>query len=269
MVLNGHEGTVWSLAFVSPEHLVSGSDDCTARIWHRTESSTVKCQAVLRGHNGAVWAVVALGNEIVASGSSDETVRIWSLDGQCQAVLRGHTDIVHCLLSLGDGRLASGSSDETVRIWKVNAGSKTAGSTSTTVECEQVLRRQGSDAGSVSSLAICGNYIASGWSDNTVGLWQPGEPWPGQVLRGHTKAVTSVVGLGDGRLASGSVDRTIRIWDTDFAIGSKSKHSDTVHKGPGPVDTVYALANLGNGTVAAASADRMVFVFKPEPRGMR
>jgi WD40 repeat protein len=71
---------VSSVAF-SPNslHLVSGSHDCTLRVWDTRTGGTVL--GPLRGHSGAVRSVAfsADGRRIV-SGSDDGTVRLWDAD---------------------------------------------------------------------------------------------------------------------------------------------------------------------------------------------
>ena len=63
------------------------------------------------------------------------------------------------------------------------------------------------------------------------------------MLKGHTDKVMSVVNMKDGRLASGSWDRTVRIW------GLHDGCCEQVLKGTCPV---WSVASLGNTKVAAA-----------------
>ena len=57
----------------------------------------------------------------------------------------------------------------------------------------------------------------STWEENeieegaTVSL-QFDDPWEG-TLKGHSKDVDSLASLGEGRLASGSMDKTIQTWN--------------------------------------------------------
>ena len=76
--LQGHTGAVLSV-HVSPDgqHVVSGSDDKTVRIWSMADGSAVR---TLQGHTGMVHSVhVSPDGQHVVSGSVDKTVRISSV----------------------------------------------------------------------------------------------------------------------------------------------------------------------------------------------
>jgi WD40 repeat protein len=76
IILEGHTGTVYSVAFSSDgSRIVSGSYDHTVRIWD-TVSGAV--QRTLEGHTSAVYSVAFSSNgSRIVSGSDDYTVRIW------------------------------------------------------------------------------------------------------------------------------------------------------------------------------------------------
>jgi WD40 repeat protein len=66
-------------------------------------------------------------------------------------------------------------------------------------------------------------------------------------LKGHTESVKALALLPDGRLASGSWDETIRIWDiaSQQCVGTLQ----------GPISCVISLAVLANGRLASSSWD--------------
>jgi len=100
--------------------LVSGSYDCTVRIW---DIITGACKWILVGHTQKVYSVVLdPTRNIACSGSMDGTVRIWNLQtGQCQYTLTGHTSLVG-LLGLSASHLVSAAADSTLRIWDPETG---------------------------------------------------------------------------------------------------------------------------------------------------
>lgn len=112
--LSGHTQSVRALA-AEGSTLVSGSYDCTVRVWNIVTGTLVHR---LQGHAQKVYSVV-LDKERnqCMSGSMDSYVRIWSLeDGSCLHVLEGHAALVG-LLGLNANHLVSAAADCTVRIW--------------------------------------------------------------------------------------------------------------------------------------------------------
>jgi WD40 repeat protein len=76
--LHGHSSWIRSITF-SPDgsQLVSGSGDCTVRLWSVASGKLLR---VLTGHSGCISNVVFHSNgKQVASVSSDKTVRLWTV----------------------------------------------------------------------------------------------------------------------------------------------------------------------------------------------
>ncbi|KAF7979603.1 hypothetical protein HWV62_41920 [Athelia sp. TMB] len=117
--LEGHDHAVRALA-ARGRTLVSGSYDCTVRIW---DIITGECKWVLSGHTQKVYSVVLDPSRNQAcSGSMDSTVRVWNLlTGECQYTLGGHTSLVG-LLGLSPSYLVSAAADSTLRIWDPDTG---------------------------------------------------------------------------------------------------------------------------------------------------
>ncbi|KAI0275308.1 WD40-repeat-containing domain protein [Gloeopeniophorella convolvens] len=133
-VLTGHDGEVNQIK-ASPmgTHLLSCSDDATARIWdirkHKRPSdpppgveyaSVDGEMVVLRGHrnwvNGVAWNPVVQASgpaHIVATASFDMTSRFWDGEtGACLKVFNHHTKPIYTLGFSPDGRLfATGAGD--------------------------------------------------------------------------------------------------------------------------------------------------------------
>ncbi|KAL5633015.1 hypothetical protein ACGC1H_003492 [Rhizoctonia solani] len=125
----GHEKGVKSVAF-SPDgsYVVSGSLDCTVRLWDLSNGATI---SVLRGHSGTVDSVQFAPNEPhVISGSQDRSIRIWNTsDGTLIRLLRkAHSQGITSIAVSSDGsRIVSGSRDRTTCVWDTRRGELTAG----------------------------------------------------------------------------------------------------------------------------------------------
>lgn len=118
--LIGHTGNVCSLHALGKQ-LVSGSWDCTAKVWDLT-SFTTKYDLV--GHTAAVWdaKIVSSSDEIYLTCSADKTIRKW-VKGVETACFRGHNDVVRKLLVLpGALQFVSASNDGTLKVWDLASG---------------------------------------------------------------------------------------------------------------------------------------------------
>ncbi|WVN87896.1 uncharacterized protein L203_103093 [Cryptococcus depauperatus CBS 7841] len=125
-VLKGHADSVMCLqyhtALTNPSYpvLITGSYDCTVRVWNL---DTGEEKRVLRGHDRAIRAL-QFDQMLLFTGSMDGTVRMWNWRaGECLRVMDGHTDGVVALHYNGY-LLASGSADSTIQIWNFRTGNK-------------------------------------------------------------------------------------------------------------------------------------------------
>jgi WD40 repeat protein len=121
-LLRGHRGYVNALVF-SPdsEHLLTGSDDGTARVW---SSDTGALERTLRGHEGIVRSVAYSDDgQWIATAGGDATVRVWPAEGGDPVILIGHEGPVNTAKfdDRGD-RVVSAGNDGTIRVWDAAGG---------------------------------------------------------------------------------------------------------------------------------------------------
>jgi len=74
-----------------------------------------------------------------------------------------------------------------------------------------------------------------------------------KTLTGHTDFVRALSVLPDGSLASGSEDKTIKIWDV--------RNGQTIKTLTGHTSYVYALSVLSDGSLASGSSDSTVKIW--------
>ncbi|MCJ1432932.1 SCF ubiquitin ligase complex subunit cdc4 [Xylographa pallens] len=151
--LTGHHHSVRAIA-AHGDTLVSGSYDCTVRVWKISTGETVHR---LQGHTQKVYSVV-LDHERnrCISGSMDNLVKVWSLDsGTVLYNLEGHSSLVG-LLDLQRDRLVSAAADSTLRVWDPENG-----------HCKSTLSAH---TGAITCFQHDGQKVISG-SDRTLKMW--------------------------------------------------------------------------------------------------
>lgn len=184
--LKGHTDSVQDIAFdTTGKFLVSCSADMTVKLW---DFQTYQCLKTMHGHDHNVSSVTFLPNgDFILSSSRDKTIKMWEVStGYCVKTFSGHREWVRMVRVSPDGGLiASCSNDQTVRVW-----------VTTSKDCKAELRDH----------------------DHVVECitWAP--------QNAHT-SINEAVGSDNKKgnqtgpfLASGSRDKTIKIWDVGVGL---------------------------------------------------
>lgn len=208
--LVGHEGPVTSVGWSADgRRLLTTSEDGTARVWEPLTGRTI---AVLQGSEGPLRTAAAdPDGRLVAAGGDDRLLRVWDLSGdgrtpRLRYALSGHSrPITDLVWSPTEGSLcASASEDGTLIVWNVEEGGK------------HTMLRGHSGPVHACSFTVDGRRVISGGADGTLRLWATETGEGLRVLRGHGQPVVAVLGLADGRVASASLDGSVRQWDLDW-----------------------------------------------------
>jgi len=226
----GHSGPVLSAAF-SPDgrHVVTGSQDGTARVWH---AGTGQQTLTLKGHAGGVSSAAFSrdGRRIVTAGH-DGTARVWDAGtGQQTLTLKGHSGGVSSAAFSPDGRhVVTGSQDGTARVWHAATGQQTL-----TLKRKLILKRPVHDvlSGGDSSAAFSpdGRRIVTNDHKGTVLIWDAETGQESLTLKGHPGIVWRVEFSPDGlHIVTAGRDGWANVWDAGTGQGTRTLYA---HVGP-------------------------------------
>jgi len=188
-------GAAWRAPAPGPE--LHGLIDVEQARWRSGEAAGLAggdqegSRVEIAQHRGFLtgMAVSPDGSKLATAGE-DRVVRIWEARTiRLLLKLQGHTAGVTSVTWTADGeRLTTGSHDETARVWEARTG-----------RLLQTLEEPAQQSASTA--------VISGRADLTTGWLQQAVPVP-------TREVMSVAWSADGeRLATGSEDRTARVWE--------------------------------------------------------
>jgi WD40 repeat protein len=215
-------------------YLASGSRySGDIKIW---DINGEKVLEVLKGHTRAVLSLIVLADGTLVSASEDKTIRFWNVEtSTCTKVLSEHVGEVTCVIELTNGELASCSWDESIRIWKENGNTQII-KTGRRMECVLQYNKD--------------TLVCSSW-DYEISFWNITNGQKIKSLKGHTRPVCSLIKLKDGKIVSGSWDKTIRVWKDDTCVQTLEGHTNWV----------TTLLELADGRLASGSSDNTVRVW--------
>eukprot|EP01043_Picozoa_sp_COSAG02_P021826 COSAG02_NODE_1118_length_14469_cov_8.856228_13_plen_537_part_00 len=153
---------------------------------------------------------------------------------------------VNDVVLMSTNMLVSCGDDKTLHLWDLDKRDKIAH-----IENDRIIR----------VLArVSDTVVASGNADNSIKLWnlsttEEGLKWSKRarqmsILAGHTGEVAALCAVTDTIIASGSLDKLIKLWDieTGECILQLEGHEDVVH----------ALTVVSPGVLASASGDNTI-----------
>ncbi|KAJ7615317.1 WD40-repeat-containing domain protein [Roridomyces roridus] len=235
-------------------HIATASDDRTVCVWDATDGK--RLLGSLTGHQGEVNSVDYSrpeGTRIV-SGSTDGTIRIW--DADTGALVAGPYEIPDAEVRdvrfqpNNSDRMTSCSTDGIIRMWDSQNGTA-------------LFEIPGNSAGFSIDFSSDGSYFTSNAERERVGVWDATTGQPvGDSLPGHGEFVSSVSFSPTGehsRIASGSADKTVRVWNIHDELDRVEFFGHT------SIVTAVQFCPTGGSRLASASVDGTIRIWEMTP----
>jgi serine/threonine-protein kinase len=210
-VLRGHSDVVTSVDW-SPDgtQLVSGSSDNTARLWYIANAQNT---VTYNGHHAAVLSVAWSPNgRLLASGGRDKTVQVWNTTGTLQYNFSGLAAAVSSVTWRLDGTV-------------LFAGTIGNGIHELLLSTNHVTRSAATSTVRAIALSPDQSYLAIAFENAKIAILNM-RVNPHKLLAyysGHTGPVLALAwSPNSAMLASGSADKTARVWDV---VTARSLHT--------------------------------------------
>ena len=203
--------------------------------------------ASFKAHDGSIQGIGLTGDgRLLVTTGTDRVLKIWNRDQRTAAGSIYMDDGPATSLSVRNHRALTSHADGSVNVWDLD-------------KHQRLFRFKRNDA-SIWSATFIGSEdrLAAAGHDWLATLWQTGsETTPVKLLEGHTNAVQAVASDPAGQwLATGSADRTIRLWRVDTGELKRTYRNIS--------DYVTSLAFASDASlIAAGSLDGSVRIFSP------
>lgn len=214
LVFEGHLDEIVIAMEYDDKFIISAAKDGFVRLWDRVMGS---CHKAFRACSTQITALCVLSNDRLVTASAGLVFKVWNtLSWELHVRLPSPGDILTSLQPLKNDSSSSlfvaASRDGSIKIWDTEIAS---------VVCE--LHRHTDAVRCI--LVLSDNTLVSASRDKSLRVWKSPlvnfsshlltseSIFPRDFLLGHTGGVWCVCELPGGKIASGSCDCTVRVWD--------------------------------------------------------
>jgi hypothetical protein len=268
-VLSGHTKRIYHIHAIDDYRLATCSKDQTIRIWNLCNG---ECETILTGHFGKIRRIVSLSKNLIASTSDDKTIKIWNINTyECEHTLNNESIALSVGISynkLNRTEYIIVASYDNIKIWRKDAN---------IYKCIRTIKykyqRCGYQVAGYANMCIHQNNKIVVIFDNLIKIFnieqhelhEPDEC--DMELIGHTDTISAITILPDGKIASSSLDKTIRIWDLDECDDSKKLTQCEIItldslKQSDKNNIIYYLKILPDGRLIGYSFDNTMIIWK-------
>ncbi|XP_072766799.1 protein FAN isoform X2 [Anoplolepis gracilipes] len=206
-VLQGHEDAISCLAW-SPTHqvIISGSWDCTAKVWHGyTSGSKIKpaeCFIAQLDHDSKVTCIsISRDDTMLVSGTEDGELCLWNMDSyNLQATIKGHVCRINAVtFDKQCSRVISCAEDKVLSIIDVRTNTQIY---SVSLESEPL------------TLTWIGTFLLIGDKDGKLNVWNHQGAIFVSQMQCHNGPICALAVIAESNLMiTGGKDRKVIVWE--------------------------------------------------------